>query len=414
MPVKKVLVVSYAYPPIAGIRAIPITKIVKYLEEFGWTPIVLTVRNPDPLLDKINPDFFEEEDYKDIRTVRTYCFSLGLIFGGIEKLWRSIRAIMVPDIYVGWIPHSISVAKKIIEEENVDVILCPIPPAVNIVIGALLKRMTGRSLILDYRDIELLWFPTELHAWTVKKIHEWILKLADFVIVVNPSQKRNMLKLYPFLDVEKVRILENPFDPDDFKGVKPVRYRKFTILYTGGIFKVPSIGVDRVAPFRVFAEATSNLVQEGVLDSSRFQVVIIGWIDSSVKNIVRELALENIITYKGVKSHKEAIEHMLGADVLLIIPGGEIFSPTKLFEYLASRKFILNIGSHQGEVSKVIKAANCGVTVSPNIEEFKDILPKIIAGDFIRDIRCKSTLINRFSAKELAKRLVEIMNSSVS
>ena len=208
MSMRKVLVISYAYPPLAGVGPIPVVKIVKYLEEFGWSPIVLTVKNPDPLLDKIDEDFFEEEDYKHINIVRAYCFSLGLIFGGIERLWRSIRAIMVPDIYVGWVPHAISVARRIIEKEEVDVIFSTNPPVTNILIGALLKRKTNRPFILDYRDIQPFWFPTKFHALIERKIHELALRSADSITVVNLSQKETLLRIYPFLEAERIKILE--------------------------------------------------------------------------------------------------------------------------------------------------------------------------------------------------------------
>jgi len=39
---KKVLIVSYAFSPVNAIGAVRISKLAKYLPEFGWQPVVLT------------------------------------------------------------------------------------------------------------------------------------------------------------------------------------------------------------------------------------------------------------------------------------------------------------------------------------------------------------------------------------
>ncbi len=411
---RKVLVISYSYPPIAGVAAIPVVKIVKYLTEFEWFPIVLTVKNPDPLIDKIDPGFFEKEDYMNIKKVGAYCFSLGLIFGGVERLWRSIRAIMIPDIYVGWIPHAVWVAKKVIEKEGIDVIYSTYLPATNVIIGTILKKITCKPLVLDYRDVPAPMLPTKLHAWVGRKIHEWALRCADFVIVVNSSEKETLLKCFPFLDESRVKILQNYYDLDDFKGVNPVKFDKFTFLHAGGIFRVYFKGIDRITPFRIFAEAISELIRRKFLSCEEFQVILIGWIDPSIKQMIRDLSLERVIKYEGVKSHKETISYLLGADVLLIFPGYKAASTTKLFEYLAARRFILNIGNEAGEVSKILLSANCGITVRPDKEELKETIVKIIKGDITKDIDYKDSFIKMFSAREVAKKLACILNSSLN
>ncbi|HMT12896.1 MAG TPA: glycosyl transferase, partial [Ignavibacteria bacterium] len=44
---KKVLIISYYFPPSGGPGVQRVLKFVKYLPEFGWQPIVLTVKDGD-------------------------------------------------------------------------------------------------------------------------------------------------------------------------------------------------------------------------------------------------------------------------------------------------------------------------------------------------------------------------------
>jgi len=425
MPERRVLVVSYGYPPLTGPGTFRIVKITKYLREFGWSPVVLTVKNPDPFLDSVDPFFFDTSDCRDIEIVRTYCFNLGLIFGSIEKLWRSIRALMVPDIYVGWVPHSIKTGIDLINKEKIDVIFSSYFPSTNILIGFILKKITNKPLIIDYQDVLGRIYPTRLHAWIDLKLHEKILSEADYVTVVNNAEKNILLKLFPCVDSNKVEILELCYDPSDFKRVKPKNFDRFTFLHTGGIFrdyfrkatgKLALRDVyDRVTPFKVFAEAIYELIFENDVKSNEFQAVLIGWVDPSVLLTIRDLGLDDVIRYEGAKSHHEAVRYMLGADVLLLFPGIKSATPLKLFEYMASGGFILNIGDLDGEASKLIKEAGCGITVPPLKGRMKEILLKIIKQKPTRNkVKCRKSFVSNFSAREIAKKLVKLLNKSVA
>ena len=424
MSTKKVLVVSYGYPPLTAPGTFRMMKMIKYLKDFEWYPVVLTVKNPDPLLDSIDPFFFNISDYKDIEIVRTYCLNLGLIFGSIEKLWRSIRALMIPDIYIGWVPHTIKKAIKLVKREKIDAILCTYSPTTNILIGFILKKFTKKPLIVDYRDVLGGIHPSSFHAWIDLKLHEKVLSLADYVTVVNDSEKRILLELFPFMDPNRVKILENCYDPSDFKGIEPKKFDKLTFLHAGGLFRdyfrntsdriAPRDVFDRITPFRVFAKAIYELIREKSIEPNEFQVVLIGWVDPSVNTIIRDLGLEKIIRYEGAKRHREAIRYMLGADVLLLIQGTKSATTLKLFEYMASNGFILNIEDRDGEASKLIKKAGCGITVPPSEEEIKEVLVRIIEDRSFREVRCRKSFVKNFSAKEIARKLAGILELSIS
>ena len=71
---RKVLVITYYWPPSGGPGVQRILKFCKYFPEFGWEPIVLTVNNGD----YPNLDYSMEQEVEDlnIRVIKTKTFEL--------------------------------------------------------------------------------------------------------------------------------------------------------------------------------------------------------------------------------------------------------------------------------------------------------------------------------------------------
>ena len=67
MTKKKVLIIAYYWPPSGGIAVQRWLKFVKYLPEFGWSPVVIVPKNPVyPLID----NFLQDEIPKDLEIIK--------------------------------------------------------------------------------------------------------------------------------------------------------------------------------------------------------------------------------------------------------------------------------------------------------------------------------------------------------
>jgi len=145
---KKVLILTYYWPPAGGPGVQRVLKLVKYLPDFGWDPIILTVKDGeypafDPSLEKEIPPSCRVIQTKTVEFFKAFRTLSGkgekkpadiyvLKHRGMkprEKFFTWIRqAFFIPDARLGWIPFAISKGAQVIREEQPDLIFSCSPP----------------------------------------------------------------------------------------------------------------------------------------------------------------------------------------------------------------------------------------------------------------------------------------------
>lgn len=395
---KKVLMIAYAFPPMGGSAVQRTLKFAKYLPQFGWEPVILTVNKPAK--EEYDPSFLEEL-HKGIRIYRTPCPELsGLFmyirkrfFGNVDsmenynkdstriastlkrhlayyansfvKTWLSI-----PDDKIGWLPFALVKALDVIRKERIDVIYSTSNPYTDHLIWYVLKKIAGKPGVVDFRDPWTQWayYYHDLnysHSRTRLLLDEYfernILRLADKVISATEPISEGLASRCNFIDKTKFVTITNGFDPDDFKGVGDVKtLDKFTIVYTGSLR-----GLRTLRPFLV---ALRELLNEHEALKTDISVIIIGYIGVGYEYLINELGLVDIVQLRGYMGHKECIRYLLSASVLLMILSGneqeKVILPAKLFEYMASRKPILTLAP-DGILSEWIKSMELGIVTGP-------------------------------------------------
>lgn len=403
----KVLMIAYYFPPIASVGVFRTLKFAKYLSRFGWEPVILTVRNPDRFIVKSDP-YYTEDRLRGVEIFRSYSVPLGWIYK-IRRLGISHKWFAVPDVLIGWLPSAIFFGKKIVANARINVIYASCPPATSLIIGEFLKRITKKTLVVDYRDPwignPMALHPTRFHFGLEKKMEERILKNCDAVITVNKRQKEEMLKTFPFLEETNIHVIPNGFDPEDFLEVKSQKFDKFTIVNTGAIYG------SRTNLFEIFLTALHGLLEsEKVPD---FQVVHIGSLTPVAKRnltkLVQELNLKNYVHWLGPKSHKEALQFTLGADVLLLMPFSPVNVPAKTFEYLAAGRFIFNISSPATETARIINEAKSGITVEPDTALLREKLHDVLNSKKYKSKK-NVEVLKRFSRITLTEKFASILD----
>ena len=425
---KKVLIITYYWPPGSGPGVQRFLKFGKYLREFGWEPIILTVDNGSYPFTDIS---LEKDIPKGLKVVKTKTFepfqwynmlkgkkgkSTGVGMVGmqeqsfIQKLALYIRAnYFIPDARKGWKKYALKKAKAIIQEEVIEAIITTGPPHSAHLIGLDLKQQTSLPWIADMRDpwttvFYNKFFPrTESTKRKDKALEDKVLENADGVVVVSNGLKQE------FSDRnENISIIYNGFDETDIPLSIPQRNKRFTISYVGN-FK-PNQNV------HALWEVLSEMKEQDSEFFDDLELFITGNIDSSVIDSIHANGLGNNLHLSSFVAHQEAVQRMMSADILLfVIPKSvrnKLIITGKLFEYLATGNPILGIGPIDGDASEVLQDANryplSDYSDKENIK--KQLLSAYQKWKNHESNRLEVGDIKRFSRKGLTEQLVNKLN----
>ena len=424
---KKVLVITYYWPPAGGPGVQRVLKFVKYLPEFGWEPIILTVKNGEyPALDQsLKGDI--PKSLKVYQTKTIEFFSLFKFFARKKKdskidtfildkksisfkqrVFKWIRAnLFIPDARIGWYSFAIRKAKKIITEEGIDLILSSSPPATVQVIATKLKKNTGIKWIADLRDpwVDAFW---ESQIKRISFSQKWIetqekeaLTNADHIITATNSFKSLFRKKY---NISNITTLTNGYDLSDFgKANQLIETEKFTITYTGSIAESQNP--------KKFFQAIKFLPNS---IRSHIEVNLYGAIDPAISNYLNELDIKDVVKFKGYISHKSVVDVMSNSHLLiLLIPEnrGDII-PGKLFEYMASGNTIISFGPN-GDASEIINEHNFGRHFEFG-EDCSDYILECFKNWKANPGFHRKTPPEKYSRVNLTKKLAMIMNNSLA
>ena len=395
---KKVLIISYYWPPSGGSGVQRWLKFVKYFREFGIEPIVLTIDpafatfpNHDYSLSKEIPEGIEIhttqasspfELYKKVRKkdAPQAGFSGEKKTGLADKAMRFIRGnFFIPDARIGWNKFALEKARTIIRENNIESIVTTSPPHSTQLIGLELKRMFNLYWLADLRDPWTeIYYNQELFRTSFAKkkdynLEQLCLKNADKIVVVSEDIKRHFgANRKEILD--KIHVIPNGFDEADFLKVKSEELRVKSEVESGKLrdesltCKVISYvgNLGEQYPVQGFLEAFSEIVKK----DSDWKLNFVGNCHNGVKTLVEKLNLSKSVVFIPYVNHSEAIDFMIKARILLLIipeiENNKGILTGKLFEYLATGNPILNIGPKDGDAAIILKENAVSVTLNPS------------------------------------------------
>lgn len=370
--VKKVLIITYYWPPAGGIGVHRFLKMARYLPEYGWEPIILTTSEGsypylDPDLEKDVPSsvkVFRTTPlepflwYNWLRGKKGKQVEVAVIGWNSRKTWRQrfsewIRAnFFIPDARVGWYPSAVRKAKEIIRECQPDAIITTGPPHSTHLIGLRLKNKFNIPWIADMRDPwTRIFYNFQLpRTCLTKKIDRYfeqtVLKKADRISVIGPGMKERF-KTYP----DKTDVVYNGYDEQDFMPNPPQETDGFVIRFVGNMKAnddIPSFW----AAFRKLRETDPGFAQQA-------RIIITGRIDPKVMNVIDNEKLQSVIQTEGFVPHAEAVHKMQQAQLLLfsvpVTPDGQLYITGKLFEYIGANCPILGIGPKGGDADQILQ-----------------------------------------------------------
>jgi len=428
---KKVLIVTYYWIPSGGAGVQRWVKFTKYLRDYGWEPIIYTPENPeypsiDHSFDKDIPSTIQVlktpiwepyNVYRNLTGKKNEVINAGFISEDKKQNWKdklSIRIrgnFLIPDPRRFWIKPSVRFLSDYLKENPVDALITTGPPHSMHMIGlGLKKNFPSLPWIADfrdpwtnidfYKDLNLSGLADNIHHSMEKKV----VRTADQIVVVSNGMKSE----YELLNPHKIDVITNGYDFEDDQ-VLPVQLDdKFSISHIGTLNAARN-------PHIVW-KVLSDICSTNPDFKADLQIQLIGKVDFSVQEDIRNNGLENQLLKIDYLSHTDAIIKQQSSQVLLLLinnsGNAKGILTGKFYEYLAAKRPILGVGPTDGDAALILKETGGGVMVDFLDEKAtKQCLLDYYKHYKSNSLTVQTESVEKYSRKSLTGQLVTLLNS---
>lgn len=428
---KKVLIITYYWIPSGGAGVQRWVKFTKYLRGFGYEPIIYTPENPEyPSIDHslekdipadiqvIKSTIWEPYNfYRKLAGKKNQSINAGFISENQKQSWKDKLSIwirgnfLIPDPRRFWIKPSVKFLTNYLTENQMDAIITTGPPHSMHCIGYGLKmKFPELTWIADFRDpwtnidfykeLNLNYISDKIHH----KMENKIIRNADCIVVVSKGMKEE----YELLQPKIIQVITNGYDPSDVLLGTLKLDEKFSISHIGTLNAARN-------PKTVW-KVLSEICIENPEFKSDLQIQLIGKIDYSVLEDMKNLNLINNLLKIDYLSHTEAIAKQQTSQVLLLLinqsANAKGILTGKFYEYIAAKRPILAIGPTDGDVAAILTETGAGKMVDfYNEEKTKEAILNYYNSFKNNTLTIQSESIERFSRKYLTGELSKLLDT---
>ena len=426
---KKILIITYYWPPAGGPGVQRWLKFVKYLPEFGWEPTVFIPENPSyPIVD----DTLEKDVSINLEIIKTKIwepYQIAEFFGKDNKKFKAgqfdvgknqslksrlsiwVRGnFFIPDARVFWVNPSVTYLKKYLKENHFDALVTTGPPHSVHLIGLNLKKeFPNLKWIADFRDpwteisyyqhLKLTKFADQKHRNLEQKVFE----NADITLATSYADAENFKK-----KGANAVCITNGFDVENQESRTENREpsTQFTLSYIGVL--------EQLRNPEVLWKVLNDLMKENEDFRKNFILKFVGRIDDRILDEITNSELNDSVKNLGYLSHSEANLEMQNSDLLLITNFSEDKSkgiiPGKIFEYLATKKQIISFGPKESDVKRILEETHAGKHFSyDDSESLKAFILEKFNDWKSGNLTSNTENIEQFSRRNLTKKLAEIL-----
>lgn len=426
---KKVLIITYYFPPAGGPGVQRWLKFVKYLTDFNIQPIVYIPENPTyPIVDEklvseisdkaiiLKQPIFEPYQLASVFSKnKTKKISSGIIPNQkkqsfLDKTFLWIRGnLFIPDARVFWVKPSVKYLQQYIQENNIDTIITSGPPHSLHLIGLKLKQQLNINWLADFRDpwttigyhksLKLSSYASKKH----KQLELQVLNAADTIIVTSNTTKTE----FQAITQEPIEVITNGYDVE--KVAKPALDEKFSLAHIGSLLSERNP--------KILWECLSELLSEIPEFAIHFELKLIGTVSQEILETIQNYKLDKYHNNLGYVSHEEAVLQQRKSQVLLLIeinsPDTKSIIPGKLFEYMVSERPIIAIGPNGSDFAEIITNTNTGVFVNyDEKEKLKNIIINYYHQYLEGKLQSHAVGLQQYSRKNLTEKLSHIILKS--
>ncbi len=455
---KKVLIIAYDFPPTRTSGVYRPLKFAKYLPEFGWQPIILTVKNyprdfmDETLLDQLPPETLIKRAYSwepirlekalftrlfkrtsqaapsegnsdpGKRKSRTTLLSLIRKYILSPLSWFTSSFLYVPDYKIGWLPVAVYKGLKTIRREKIDLIFSTSPPETDHIVALFLKLITGKPWVADFRDP---WTDNSLKQdfpRLRRKFENWlehiVIRKAENIVHVGHGWARLAREKFSDVSPEKHHAITNGFDEADFKEINAAeilernKTRYLNLVNIGTLYEQSA--------FEHFLKGFEKALASGKIGNN-VRITFVGHVIPMWRQVLERQPFKDHIDLVGLKSHGATIRLMAAADVLMLTPlGGNEQEetrhiPGKIFELIRTGRPIFMTG-WKGECSEIIEKSGVGKFVPcDNMDLISKTIIEYLEKKANGELKTTPNwdYINRFERKNLTGDLAKLLESTL-
>lgn len=288
----------------------------------------------------------------------------------LQRLKDTITDLLTsPDPHIGWLPKALPVGAELIQREGIDIIYATGSPWTSFLLGACLKKLTGRPIALDFRDPWVAnpgFLVRSKPARALEILMERKLIAAADAIITNTKELTNSFQSR-FQTIPKKHIVSIPNGFEAYEKVDSKKNEQLTLTHAGSLYfsrnPLPLI------------KAALNLIQKGIIGQSELKLIFLGGIaikDPELQKSLEEPLLQAVVELVPRLPFREAAIYQNKSDVLFLIqPDFPLQIPRKLYEYMSFRKPILAITNQQGATSSLVIEKDLGIVVENRISEIE-------------------------------------------
>ncbi len=426
---RRVLILTYEFPPSGGGGVQRVAKFARYLPSHGWTPTVVCA---EPVHGRALDESLAAE-VEHVRVVRTPARHVATaVARAIAPAKRTVRPqnsaptalvpptaarrppvssriarwVAVPDDAAYWVGPAVRAAVRLGEAEGSQVVLASGPPHSVLLAGSRVARRLGVPFVADmrdaWRDNPVAWWPTPMHERRALAAERGVLRSADMVLAVSEpiaAEAREM-------GAREVMLLPNGFDPGDLPVRTPDPEGPLRAVFMGTVYRGHS---DPEALLKAMSDAIGRGA-DIVLD-------LVGSVSSDVADAVRNAGLDGRVVLHGYLPHAEALGTVAVADVGLVLiadrPGAKASLTGKLYEYLGMGIPVLVFGPPNGAAATLVAEAKAGWAVAPeDIAGLSSLIQRLASAKKAGEMGLAPdrALIGQFDRRQQAQTLAGLLD----
>lgn len=433
---RRVLIISYYWPPTGGSGVQRWVKFAKYLPQEGWQPVIYTPENPEQLAvdASLEAEVPAEAEIVKTRIIEPYELYRRLLRRSghsdaavevnpvnarnksfLQKAAMWVRGnLFRPDPRSLWIGPSVRFLKNYLKEHPVDLIVSTGPPQSMHMIGRRLSLETGLPWIADFRDpwTKIFYFkhlammPSTL-KWH-RRMEKKVLDDASAVVAVSPLVQQD----FQAMTQTPVELITNGFDECDFpdgrcEDAAGGPEKDFVITHTG-LFAVDG---NPTVLWKVLADKCS--ADENF--RKHLKIKLVGKTDGQITASLEEAGLGGNVINLGYQPHAAAVEEQRTASLLILPlrkePEYKAVLPGKLFEYLASWRPVLGIGQTDGAMSIILNTTKTGLVLDWNDEASIARFIELCWQSHLKgELTVEDADLSQFTRKELTRRMAALFD----
>jgi glycosyltransferase involved in cell wall biosynthesis len=338
MALRKVLFVTYHFPPSAASGSFRLLGFARHLPRAGWQPLV--VAPPQLPWEPIDPELARQ--IPDDVVVRPVLYP-----SGAPKVLRKLATEAL------WLPRAWSACRAAMREHRPEAILTSGPPHWVHLLGLSLRRSFGVPWIADFRDPWVSDSRGKPRAWRLRWRPFWegkILASADAILANAPNACRMFQKVYP-KHAAKVVTLTNGFDPPEEAPSAPLANGPVRLVHAGELYE----GRNPLPLLEALAGWNARTGSAG--RRARLEVIGRSYLPVDLAQEIERRGLDGTVAMTGQLPYRAALAEMAQAEILVLFdtPGRRIGVPAKLYEYLGTGRPILALAESDGDVAHVLR-----------------------------------------------------------